>query len=117
MVDKQWGIVLVGNIDVDRIIVRVEDKFGSHGCLLPRLVWELMGVGVSSCYRLRLVPFRLARSLTVIVAHTSRPHPHFSGSSIVAAIHLFILVESFACAVDPSLHSESFQLDLRHHRF
>jgi hypothetical protein len=53
--------------------------------------------------------------LTVIVVRTSRPHPHLvnSGSSIVAAIHLSMLLASLASPANPSLHGESFQLGFR----
>jgi hypothetical protein len=49
------------------------------------------------------VPFRVKR------CHRCA---HIPASSIVAAIHLSMLVASFACAAGPSFHSESFQLGL-----
>ena len=52
-------------------------------------------------------------SLSALCKHPAHPHLVDSGISNIPTIHLSILVESFACAADLSLHSESFQLGLR----
>ena len=52
-------------------------------------------------------------SLSSLCKHRAHPHLVDSGISNIPTIHLSILVESFACAADLFLHSESFQLGLR----